>query len=459
MRKTKTRMELFSFYDHVGITAHLEKQARQGWLLESIGNWGWKYRRIEPQEVKFCVTYFPKASAYDPGPSEQERTFRAYCEKAGWRLVASNAQMQVFCCDDPDPVPIETDAVVQVENIHAAAKRTHIFSHILLGAVGLMQMALWLAQFLENPIDILADYTGWFRVLCWVNLLLLCSVELISYFRWHRKAVRMAEETGILYPTASRRGFQMVSLALAFTALVLWIVFMQSRQVRIITALMFGYMVVLFAAVNGCRLLLKKWKASTNTNRVVTILVDVVLAFGMMGLLTWSVLKLDIQDRQPVAVYEYYGTTREVYDDKLPVAVEDLMTVDAAGYSRELDGKETPLAAIYDAYQRERRDMDINQPNMDYRFVICKIPGWTKWCWNGWLEDYPRHGDRLVEMDPTPWGAEEVYREYTGSEEGGDFTYTWLIRWEDRFIRLTAYWELTEEQMEIIAEMLLGFDT
>ena len=198
MRKTRTRLELFSFYDHVGIAAHLERQAREGWLLESIGSWGWKYRRIEPRAVKFYVTYFPKASVYDPGPSERERTFRAYCEEAGWKLAAASAQLQVFCCDDPDPIPIETDAVMQVENIHAAAKRSHIFSHALLGVVGLLQMVMWLVQFVQNPIDMLADYTGWFRVLCWVNLLLLCAVELFSYFCWHRKAVRMAEGSSML---------------------------------------------------------------------------------------------------------------------------------------------------------------------------------------------------------------------------------------------------------------------
>ena len=454
MRQTKTRLELFSFYDHVGIAAHLERQARAGWLLESIGNWGWKYRRMEPRTIKFCVTYFPRASAYDPGPSEQERTFRAYCEEAGWKLAAASAQMQVFFCEEPDPIPIETDAELQVENIHAAARKTHIFSHALLGVLGLMQMLMWLVTFFENPIDILADYTGWFRVLCWGNLLLLCAVELISYYRWHGKAVCMAKESGILYPTKSRRGFQMISLVLVFAALILWITFMQSHRVKVITLLMFGYMVVLLTAVNGCRLLLKKWKVSTNTNRVITILVDVVLAFGMMGLLTWGVLKMDLHDRQPVDVYEYYGMTREVYADELPVAVEDLMDVDPAGYSRELKTKETVLAAIYDADQNGRRDWAGDRPNMNYRFVICKVPAWTDWLWDCWMEDYPRLGDSLVEMDPGPWGAEEAYREWTGSPEGGDFTYTWIVRWEDRFLRLNAYWELTTEQMEIIGNYL-----
>lgn len=455
MRQTKTRMELFSFYDHRGIAAHLERQAREGWMLEKIGTWGWKYRRIEPSEIKFYVTYFPKASAYDPGPSEQEQTFRAYCEEAGWKLAASSAQLQVFYCDDPDPVPIETDALLQVENIHAAAKRTTLFSNILLGGMGLMQMIMWVVDLLEDPVGLLADYAGWFRGICWINLIALCAVEVISYFVWYKKAKRLAEEEGALYPTRSNRVFQTISLVLVFAMLLLWIVYMQSRRMMIVTAIMYGYLVVLIAAVNGCRLMLKKWKVSTNTNRVVTMLVDIVLAFGMMGLITWCVIKLDIPDRQPIATYDYYGRTREVYADELPVAVEDLLEVNVAGYSKELEVKETFLAAIYDASQTTRWDMDLDhQPTMNYRLAVSKLPALTQWFWNGWIDKYPDGGERLVTMDPDPWGAEEAYREWIGSDEGGNFSSTWFIRWKDRFVCLTAYRELTEEQMGIIAERL-----
>lgn len=454
MRQTKTRLELFSFYDHRGIAEHLERQAREGWLLERIGNWGWKYRRAEPCAMKYCVTYFPKASAYDPGPSEQEKTYRAYCEAAGWHLAASNAQLQVFCCDDPDAVPVETDAVVQVENIHAAAKRTTVFSHVLLGVVGLMQMILWLTQFLENPIDILADYGGWFRLLCWVNLLLLCAAELISYFLWYKKAVPMAEESGVLYPTKSHRILQKWSLLLVFSALILWLIFMQSRKTRIIAGLVFCYVAVLIAAVNGCRLLLKKWNVSAGWNRGITILVDIVLAFGMMGLLTWGVMHMDLSDRQPVATYEYLGSTREVYADELPLSVEDLMEAEPSAFSKELQVKKTSLCAVYDAYQTPRRDLDLDLPTLRYRLAVSKVPSWTQWLWSCWLEDYPLHGDKLVKMDPAPWGALEAYRVWCGSDEGGDFTNVWLVRWEDRFVRLTPYWELTPEQMAIAGEQL-----
>lgn len=449
MKQTKTRLELFSFYDHRGIAAHLERQAQQGWLLEKIGSWGWKYRRSEPREVKFAVTYFPKASAYDPGPSEQERTLRDYCAEAGWILAASNAQMQVFYNEAPDPVPVETDAVVQVENIHAAAKRSHLASHWMLGVLGVFQMIVWLVQLFENPVGLLADYGGLFRGLCWLTVLVLSAVELVCYYRWHRKAEELAKESGVLHPTRSHRGLQSVCLFLIIGAFLLWVGSIQSGQMMTIVVLSYLYITVLITAVNGCRLLLKKLKVSKTVNRAVTIAVDVVLAFGMMGLLTWFVLNHNLGGREPVDTYEHYGIVREVYADELPLSVEDLLEVDPAGYSKELEVTESLFAAIYDAEQMERSDWAVEQPSMSYRLAVSKVPALTEWFWNGWTEDYLDHtayGTHLEPADPAPWGAVEAYREYDG--------FSWMIRWEDRFVRLTAYWELAPEQMAQIAEAL-----
>ena len=77
MRNKKRRMEFFSFYNHTSITAHLEKMARNGWLLEEIRRNTWIYRRIEPKKLRFAVSYYPKASEYDPEPSPEQRDFWA----------------------------------------------------------------------------------------------------------------------------------------------------------------------------------------------------------------------------------------------------------------------------------------------------------------------------------------------------------------------------------------------
>lgn len=131
MRTKKRRLETFSFYDRTGIEKHLTEMAARGWMLEKIGML-WHYRRIEPQQLHFAVTYFPRASAFDPGPSADEQTFVEFCERAGWQKAASSAQLQVFWNVGPDPVPLETDAVLQVETISRAAKKSFLLGQILL---------------------------------------------------------------------------------------------------------------------------------------------------------------------------------------------------------------------------------------------------------------------------------------------------------------------------------------
>ena len=96
MKNIKRRFLQFSFYDRTGIERYLEKQALKGWLLEKTSAFGWKFRRIEPRKISYAVTFFAKASAFDPEPSEAQLRFQDFCEHTGWKLAASSAQMQIY---------------------------------------------------------------------------------------------------------------------------------------------------------------------------------------------------------------------------------------------------------------------------------------------------------------------------------------------------------------------------
>ena len=121
MKNTKRRYEVYSFFDYTGIAAHLTKMAEKGWLIEKLSNFGWTYRRIEPKKITFFISYFPKASDFDPEPTEEQKMFLDFCRHTGWELAASSAQMQIFYNDQENPIPIETDPAIEVETIHRAA--------------------------------------------------------------------------------------------------------------------------------------------------------------------------------------------------------------------------------------------------------------------------------------------------------------------------------------------------
>ena len=139
-RKKRREVNLYSYYDHAGIVRHLEELARQGWQLEHTGSVFWTYRRCEPAELHYAVVYFPKASQFDPEPPPEQRDFWALCKATGWELVSNRYQMQVFCNPAKNPTPIETDPVVQVENVHAAMKAGAARSNWLMLCCALLQI-------------------------------------------------------------------------------------------------------------------------------------------------------------------------------------------------------------------------------------------------------------------------------------------------------------------------------
>lgn len=111
MKETKRCICNFSFYDQHTIQEKLEDMAQKGWFLEKTGSFLWTYRRGAPKQLRFCVTYFPAASEFDPAPTEGELTKLDYCRQDGWELVARWGGMQIFSSENPDAVPIETEPV------------------------------------------------------------------------------------------------------------------------------------------------------------------------------------------------------------------------------------------------------------------------------------------------------------------------------------------------------------
>ena len=116
MMQTKRKQMLLQLYDHTGFERKLEQMARKGWKLEQCGTFlGWKFRRIEPTELRYKVVYFPDASEFDPKPGDKQAEFMELCDQSGWEYIDHTAQMLIFCTPYPYATPIETHAMMQVE--------------------------------------------------------------------------------------------------------------------------------------------------------------------------------------------------------------------------------------------------------------------------------------------------------------------------------------------------------
>lgn len=342
MKETKRRVELFSFYDRTGLEAHLARMAGRGWLLEKIGAFLWTYHKIEPRQLAFSVCYFPRASQFDPEPSQEQQTFYEFCAHTGWTLAASSAQLQVFYNERPDPIPIDTDPAVEVEAIHRAMKRGVLPSQALLLGVAVLNGALFVTRLLGDPIGVLASAANLFTGLCWVLIIALLGVEWAGYFSWRRKAVRAAQR-GEFCQTRSRRKLQIASLVLLTIGLAYYILSVLSSGSRMMVTLMVlmfcVYIPAVFLLVFNIRGLLKRLKAPAGVNRAVSIAASLVLSLAILMGITFG-------------TFYAYGRgwlSRDADAAWLPLAVDELTGAERQDYIRASFTDQSLLLARFTA--------------------------------------------------------------------------------------------------------------
>ena len=463
MKNTKRCFVLFSFYDRTGIEAYLEKQAQNGWLLDKTSAFGWHFHRMEPKKLHFSVVYFSKASAFDPEPSEQQLAFQDFCEHTGWTLAASNAQMQIFYNEAEDPIPIETDAALEVSAIHASAKKTHLFSYYLLAGIGILQAALFFGRLFFDPIGVLVSNANLFSGLCWMLMSVLSVVEIAEYHSWHKRAKAVAELDGSFVETKGHRTFQLITLCIALFAFVfLLISFGGNRMTLIVLTSIAGFFVIT-AIIVGISELMRKLKLSAERNRNITIFLTLVISFGFTGILLISIsnrITAFLPEKTPVATCEFEGRTQNIYHDELLLTIEDLIETDYDGYSYEVRTLDKSfLIEQQESIQRPRLDAP-EQPELEYSITTVKIPLLYNWCKSALLKDFahnyghPEDGmwKEYIQIDAVPWGANEAYQ----LKRGGEPQMRFLLCYDTCIVEIDfAFdWDLTSEQMAIVGKKL-----
>ena len=453
--KYRCEYPLYAFYDHTGMARHLEKMAQKGWMLEKIHtNSLWRYRRIKPQTLHFAVTYFPHASDFDAAPGEDQQEFYDLCEAAGWQFVAQTFQIQVFCNAQKDPVPLDTDPKVQVENIHEAMCRNYMWGKILSFVISGGILLGLLSRLEHHPLKLLSTYLSIFLFLISILLALHQGLELAVYYRWHRKALRLAQEEHRFLKSPSLVGWGLLfypAYGLAMVPL-----FFGSDRIYAFFILAFAVATLLcYRLAYALRDLMKRRGLKTGWNRGLTFLVTFLLVFGLQQIddigLNW-VLELS----QPKVEYTYEGEPYTAYCYDLPLTIGDLTGADDTRYSNYLNGQSTFLAGTLAADQHLRRDAPLESPQkMFYLLHRSSIPfvlaDELRWYLDIKLpavfSDLPEAEEAI---DPAPFGAEEAwYRYHNGYEQ-------YLLRFEDRILQLGYSWEPTEDQLKTSVETLLA---
>ena len=457
MSDTKKILCHFSFYDQVRIQEKLEEMAQQGWMVHQPGNFTWTFKRMEPKKLRFSVTYFPGASEFDPGPTESELTKLDFCAQDGWKLALKWGVMQIFYNEDENAVPIETEPVAQVENVKKSMRKNVLTTHLLTGALIVWYMFMQVNIFRRDPVEYLSDPLKVYQLPMWISLLLACLYEVGFYFFWTHKARKMAEEDGVFLPIKSNIRASYVLLAFSF--LLILFAFGSSKTYLIAGLIWGGVMCLVTFSANAIKKKLKQKGASRWVNMTISLGSVFLLTVLFMVVLVSTIIRSGVsvtRGSEPMGSYEHNGGIRYIYDDPMPLVIEDLMEMDGR-WSKEMDHQETGLVSYTEYEQRALWTEPREVPNLSYTIINIKA---------AFLQDFIRQSilnsrqdevhddfiftDHYEPVDASPWGADEAYQVHWSDS----IMDTYLLFWDDRIVEVKFYWEPTTEQVAKAAEVL-----
>ncbi len=159
--KAKSKWVFWGFFslDYQAMKTYLEEMAEKGWMLEKIGLQRHlaKFRAIEPQKLRFYVDVFKEGGPLTPENTEESERYRSLCEESGWKFITSADYLQFFYADeDSDPVPIQTDQVLEQELVEHTLLRNELRGFFLVSLI----LAFLIFRSLPIKYHILLSFTG-----------------------------------------------------------------------------------------------------------------------------------------------------------------------------------------------------------------------------------------------------------------------------------------------------------
>lgn len=445
----------YTLYDRTGICRMLEKQAKKGWLLEKIGVFAWKYRRIEPKQLHFAVTYSPNVSAYDPEDTERELDFREFCALDGWIFAASSNQMQIFYNEKENPVPIDTDPELELNNIHKSMKKSMLPVYWLLLFNAVVQVGTQIFRLTEEPVAVLSSNVSLCSLLMMSVLLVILVRELAAYYLWHRKALRLAREEGKFLETKAHAGIVVVILffMLGFFGVAMLSV---NRSVAITG----GIMAVGVIAMSMLAVLFTRWmkqqKISAEDNRNYTIIAAVFLAFAMLTVSHRVVMEIPDERNEEPLINLSGGSA---FPREMPITIRDLGGEEGENPFEWVDVESSFLLgrAVYrqDAWHPEEEDLTLRyvvlQVKWDALLDICLEDYLHMYEYEKMSESYRQqfYGEFLP-TDEFPWGAQRAWQ----LRRNGEMETEYLLVFGSRIVNFQCFRELTAEEMGDIGHTL-----
>ena len=449
--KKKRRLVWYLPWDGAYVERHLEKMARKGWQLENAGNPFWTYRKAEPANLHYAMTYFPDASVFDSQLTGEQETYADYCAAAGWEMVSTYGPLQIFVNDRPDPVPIETDEKEKLTAIHGAMKKMLLLPYGVLAAVWLVNLLLQLSALSHYAVlSILSSPRQLFFLLAITLLVLLLLGTIGDYLVWYLRSRRTVERGGACLPshTRPRLIFQCTVLTIVLAALLGPWGYESDRQWLLLVLVVLGGVFLLLAGAYGLLRLLKSMDGSRNFNRTAYIVGAVVLSLLYMAVVVKGVTALMPQAEPPAPVEVYtdsYGHTWNIYRDSIPLTLEDLgYPVTDADHCSYWQEEQSSVLARWTQYSQGACSAESILPSLEYDTADVSWRWLRELCWEKLSHYYT-----FTETNSVPWAADRALQ-----WDGATGSQRYLLLYGERIVYLFLAEAPTAEQMAVIAAAL-----
>ena len=458
----KRRLELFQTNDYEAIEKHLTKMAKRGWFLESIGTFLWTYRKDEPQDLTYEVTYFSEASDFNPYPTDNQEAYYEYCEAAGWNLVASKDKLQIFSTARENPTPIESDEALKFKTIHKSMRKSLFLTSGLLVLLSLPFMIISVIILIKDPIIYFVG-NSFYTSIYFLIILLAALYLLIDYGYWYygtKKALAIGNKYKRNHHKVRRiAAIMMIVLPVIFASAT--IIGSEPKSYWWVSAIVMMVSILVGLVFKKIKDKMKKSGVSGKVNVLVTtvgLIITVVILTVFMG---WSIISLvenGAFNRQADSSYTFtdsYGeeVAFDIYKDSLPLTLEDLyIAIDSKDYSYEIEEKDN-FALSYIRGNQKAPVYLKNYPSLYYEVYKIKLPSLYDTFKKDLIEKYKlsdEHAFKLIR--DSRWGAEEVYQLMMNES----FYDVYIIFHEGKLIFLNLGFPPIGEQIEVIREKLIG---
>ncbi len=444
MENIKRRIEFFSLYDHTNIEKHLEKMASKGWIIETIGSTFWRYKRIEPQKLKFSVVYYPKDVNEGTVVSADRQNFIDMCTSGGWNYVVNSGRMHVFCTDSEYTPPIETDAEIQIECIHKFAKSEIIGGYSLLIAVCVFPLALFGYDALNEPIDTLNNDT----IIFWhYPITIAFSVyNIISYCIWHKKA-KAAAENGEF--TETKRLIKIEALfwlPLYFSVALIYIIIHMRVRYILFTLCLIALGIAVYKLIDITRIAINKSKVNKKRRLKNFVSFLLVVAYIASGICAYFLIPKPY-DKVTVETDDGIKTHKVYHDKGAPLDISDFRDISNKTISHEKTFDEAILIkqtewSIYTVEPND--DLGISYKIIDVRFTPL-----LERCKNEIIYNHYGYSDKKLDLNSDNF---ESYRFYKNNKPTNFYSFCN----EKRIVDISFGWEPSEEELIFAAEELLN---